>query len=257
MTPRGFDKSTGFSLIELIVVIVILSILATFGVQFILTSTQNYEQSRTRSLLVNTGRQALEQMTRRLRGALPYSVRVTNGNTCLQFLPIAGGGTYLTPVPDAANGALPSATIHVAPHTIDFGQAHWVSIGALAAGEIYGPGGSLQGLSARTTGQLALSGSKTWLRNSINQRFYLLDNPQAFCVVNNQLRFYPDQSIAASAVNLGTPSELMANNVTGIEPFSLTQGSENRNTLVQIGLTIHSGNESVELQQQVMIRNVP
>jgi hypothetical protein len=26
---------------------------------------------------------------------------------------------------------------------------------------------------------------------------------------------------------------------------------------VQIGLTIHSGNESVELQQQVMIRNVP
>jgi MSHA biogenesis protein MshO len=251
------DKSTGFSLIELIVVIVILSILATFGVRFIVTSTQNYEQTRTRALLVNTGRQALEQMTRRLRGALPYSVRLTNSDACIQFLPVAGGGTYLTPVPDHANGALGSETIAVAPHMAEFGTARWVSIGALAAAELYGPGGSLQGLSAHSTNQLALTGSKIWLRNSINRRFYLVDNPQAFCVVNNQLRFYSDQSIAAGAVDLTAPSVLMANHVVSTAPFALTQGSENRNTLVLIQLAVLSGSESLDFQQQVMIRNVP
>lgn len=254
MTGHKQHAASGFSLIELIVVIVILSILAVFGSQFVITTTQNYEQTRTRALLVNTGRQALEQMTRQLRGALPYSVRVINGGNCLQFMPIAGGGIYLTAVPDAANGAPASNSIAVSSHQEEFGNAHWVSIGAMSANEIYGPGASLRALAARSETNLTLSSSFSWQRNSINRRFYLLDNPQAFCVQAGNLNFFSNLNIAAPGFN---DPVLMAQNVTATTPFDLTVGSENRNTIVVIDLDFTSGGETVNFRQQVMIRNVP
>lgn len=257
MRACAHQKHRGFSLIELIVVIVILSILATIGAGFVVSTTQSYEQTRTRALLVNTGRQALERMTRQLRGALPYSVRVTNSGTCVEFMPIAGGGIYLTAVPDTTNGVTASATINVSSHQEEFGNAEWVSIGALSADEIYGPGASSVALSARNVNTLTLASVKSWQRNSINRRFYLLDNPQAFCVVGNQLRFYPNQSISSGSVDLSSNSDLMATSVTADTPFSLSQGSENRNTIVQINLDFNSDPESLDFQQQVMIRNVP
>lgn len=256
MTGHKHHAASGFSLIELIVVIVILSILAVFGSQFVITTTQNYEQTRTRALLVNTGRQALERMSRQLRGALPYSVIATDGNTCIKFMPIAGGGIYLTPVPDSANNASASASIDVTNHLEEFGSARWVSIGALAANEIYAPAPSVVGLAARTGTNLTLAASTSWQRNSINRRFYLLDNAQAFCVVGSQLHFYPNAGMALISVDQSGTFDLMANNVSA-GAFNLTTGTEDRNTIAVINLDFTSGGETVNFQQQVMIRNVP
>src|SRR5690606_15244179 len=262
MKRSGFNKSAGFSLIELIVVIVVLSILATFGAQFIVSSTQNYEQTRTRALLVNTGRQALEQMTRQLRGALPYSVIVTNNNRCLKFLPIAGGGSYLGQVRDQSNQAvLTGGNVATNTHGVEFGTAYYVSIGAMSAQELYETGGSLVVLPApRSLGdvsnQLAI-GNKVWARNSINRRFYLLDRPQAFCIVGTQLRCFPDAGMSLPSVDQGSNSDVMAENISATAPFTLTAGSENRNTIVVINIALTSGEETVDFSQQVMIRNVP
>lgn len=261
MSALGLQKSCagyrGFTLIELIVVLVVLSILAVMGAQFVVSSTQNYEATRTRALLVNTGRAALERMNRQLRGALPYSVQITNGGDCVRFMPIAGGGTYASPVPDAANGAAASASIAVLPHGVEFGSANWVSIGAMSAGELYSGNQSIAALSGRSATSLTLDGAKSWARNSINRRFYLLDNPQAFCVVNNELRFYSNLTRTDANVNTGGDSDLLAKQVNAPTPFALSPESENRNTLVLIDISFVSGGESVEFQQQVMIRNVP
>lgn len=261
MSAPGLQKSCagyrGFTLIELIVVLVVLSILAVMGAQFVVSSTQNYEATRTRALLVNTGRAALERMNRQLRGALPYSVQITNGGNCVRFMPIAGGGIYSSPVPDVANAAAASASIAVLPHGVEFGSANWVSIGAMSAGELYSGNQSIAGLSGRSATNLTLGGAKVWARNSINRRFYLLDNPQAFCVAANQLRFYPNLNRTDANVDLTGNFDLMAAQVNAPAPFSLSPGSENRNTLVFIDISFVSGGESVEFQQQVMIRNVP
>lgn len=255
----------GFTLIEMIAVIVVLAILATLGGQFVVESTKSYQSTQTRSRLINTGRQALERMSRQVRAALPYSVRLTNGNMCLEFMPIASGGNYLDYVPDSVNGATSKTTLSVSPHTIDFGNAVYVSIGAMDSSELYGASPSSRvSLTSRTANQLNFSPARGWLRNSINKRFYLLDKPQAFCVVNNQLRFYSDQDAAASDVNTASSYSVLAENVAGTTaPFALTAGSENRNTIVQFSITfgqgssISSSTDSIAMNHSVMIRNVP
>lgn len=258
---RRLTTYQGFTLIELITVVVILSIVAVIGSQFVVSSTQNYESTRTRALLVNTSRQAMEQMTRQLRIALPYSVVPSAGGQCIKFMPIAAGGNYVEPVPDAANGAAARATISVSPFSIEYGSARFVSIGALASTELYAAtAGSLATLSATGAGTITLASPKRWLRNSINRRFYLLDNPGAFCVVGTQLRFYPNQSATTATVNTAAPFELMAENVrplVSLSPFELSAGSENRNALVMINLAFFHGAEQVDFRQEVMIRNVP
>lgn len=269
----GFKKSSsGFTLIEMIAVIVILSILAAMGGTFVVESTKSYQSSQTRTRLVNIGRQAIERMSRQLRIALPYSVRLTNSNQCIEFMPIASGGSYLglkntsngtysSYLPDLLNGGAALASLDVSPHSIDFGTAQFVSVGAMAANEVYGVNpGSRAALSSRTATQLTLSSAKIWQRNSLNKRFYLLNNPQAFCVINNELRFYDNQDATAVAnpeVNLGSTYSLLADNVTATTPFSLTAGSENRNTIVQINIAFAHKAESVSFNHSVMIRNVP
>lgn len=255
----GQKNSAGFTLVELIAVVVILSIVAVMGTQFVVSSTVNYETTRTRALLVNTGRQSLEQMSRQLRIALPYSAVTSAAGQCIKFMPIAAGGNYLA---DETTGSeLGGAVIPVSPHAIEYGTASWVSIGALASNEIYSSSpASLAALASRTPSSLTLTAPKSWPRKSINRRFYLLNNPQAFCLIGNELRFYENQSVTTTAVDLTANFALMAENVVAIAagpPFVLSGASEHRNALVQINLGFRSGSEQVDFGQQVMIRNVP
>ncbi|MDO8345730.1 MAG: prepilin-type N-terminal cleavage/methylation domain-containing protein [Cellvibrio sp.] len=253
--PNNGKPAAGFTLIELIVVIVLLSVLASIGTGFIVSTTEAYQRTQTRALLVNTSRQALERMTRQLRIALPYSVRVTNGGNCLEFMPIAAGGNYFSPVPDDENLAAAAQTIDASPISIDFGAALHVTIGAMSAAEIYGAtAASREGYAS---GNITLSAAKRWRRNSINRRYYLLDNPQAFCVVGNELRFYDGIGIADANVNVAGAHSIIARNINSTAPFALASGSANRNTAITISLDFSSGGETINYSQQVLIRNVP
>lgn len=245
----------GFTLVELIAVMVILSIIATIGVGFVVRATESYQSTQTRALLVNTARQSIERMTRQLRGALPYSVRLTNSDQCLQFMPIAAGGNYFEPVPDQQNNAAPSASVIASPVVVDFGTARYVAIGAMSADEIYGP--APLSLATYAGGALTLASAKRWLRNSINKRFYLLDNAQAFCLVGNELRFYHGITPQVTNVNLTDDFDILARDVSSGSPFQLASGSENRSARVTIALDFTRGGETVNYTQRVLIRNVP
>lgn len=268
---KGISPS-GFTLIELIAVIVILSILATIGTGFVVKTTEAYQRTQTRALLVNTSRQALERMTRQLRIALPYSVKIVNSDYCIKFLPIAGGGTYIDgnpatpmsdPVPDIINNAPATSQILASPPVIDFGAPLYVAIGAMEDKELYEISNpSITGYGGYNSDRLQLSPARQWQRNSINKRYYLIDNPQAFCVVANELRFYEGINLNATDVNLLSAYSIIARNISVVnslnpKPFSLEAGSENRRTQVKIELIFSSGGESITFDQGVFIRNVP
>lgn len=257
LLPR---RQTGFTLIELITVIVVLALVAVIGTGFIVSATDSYQTTQTRAALVNTGRQALERMTRQLRGALPYSVRTTNDGNCVQFMPVAGGGFYREAAPDQANNVADHGHIDTTPTPAeaDFGTAEYVSIGAMDSNELYGSSPeSLAEITSRTSTRVNFDDRK-WQRNSLSRRFYLLDSPEAFCVFGGQLRFYPNQEVTAGSVDTSSGYDLLARNAESAGTlFALSQASENRNVILEMNIGFTEGGESITFQQEVLIRNVP
>ena len=99
---QNIRKSNGFSLIELIVVIVILGILATGISTFISFGTQVYTDATDREKIISSARFAIERLNREIRTAVPNSIRINdNGSTgiitakqCIEFTPIVLSTIY-------------------------------------------------------------------------------------------------------------------------------------------------------------------
>ncbi len=73
-------KQNGFTLVELIVVIVITGILSTFLVQFILLPIQSYSDVARRTRLVDIANTVIEKIRLDVREALPNSLRIGDCN---------------------------------------------------------------------------------------------------------------------------------------------------------------------------------
>lgn len=94
--PRIKILHKGFTLIELVVVIVLTGILAGVLFTIIRGPLQAYVQVQSRVTLVDIIETALQRMTREIRLALPYSVRANSpgGLQAVEFLRTLDGGRY-------------------------------------------------------------------------------------------------------------------------------------------------------------------
>ena len=95
-------RARGFTLVELVMVILLLGVMATFSSQFIGIGTQIYGDASRREQLMSDARFAMERLNREVRDAVPGSVRVEDEGggaqeqgACLRFWPIATAGRYL------------------------------------------------------------------------------------------------------------------------------------------------------------------
>ena len=96
----------GFTLVEMIVVIVITGIVAAAVAVFIRAPVQGYVDLVARAELADEADTAVRRISREVRRALPNSVRLTSagGNNYLEFLLTSTGGRYLTDSDDTALG---------------------------------------------------------------------------------------------------------------------------------------------------------
>ncbi len=266
---QNSGRQRGFTLIELVMVMVILSLVAAMGTQFIVTSSEMYRDTTERAKVITRGRQAIERISRQIQVALPNSIRVSASGRCIEFLPIVGASNYDGEVADASNGAPPTASVDTAPFDLDMGSAEYAAIGALSINELYvaapdsivslGPIGS-SGITS-----VNISPAHTFARNSVSKRIFIVDNPNRFCVNGgDELRFYSGYGLPTNAgaglsdaeINAGT---LMAERVEldGERPFSLSNATESRNALVQLEIPFRQGMNRVVLDHRILVRNVP
>jgi MSHA biogenesis protein MshO len=94
---RPYSKSQrGFTLVEMIVVIVITGIIGGMVAVFIRAPVQGYADSARRAEMTDIADTALRRIGRDLRTAVPNSVRipVAAGSTYIEFIPTRDGGRY-------------------------------------------------------------------------------------------------------------------------------------------------------------------
>jgi MSHA biogenesis protein MshO len=252
----------GFTLVELITVMVILGVLASFSATFVVSVMRSAADVSQKNRLLSNSQLATEYMIRRLRNALPFSLRVLNEGACVQFMPIVASGLYMDVLPSDANGAFATGSftpITVSPFLVAGGSADYLAIAANNSDELYGAiTESLASIDTVTTNTITLDDDKRWLRNSINQRFYIVETPSAFCVFNEELRLYRNVSVSNILVDPNSDYDLLSLSVNPLnDPFTISSAVEDRNIRMTASLVFFEGSHRMESIKQVVVRNVP
>jgi len=89
----------GFTLVELIMVIVIMGVIGGMVAVFMKSPIDAYMDSSRRAALTDVADTTVRRVARDIRKALPNSLRVptaTPANSCLEFIPTKTGGRYRT-----------------------------------------------------------------------------------------------------------------------------------------------------------------
>lgn len=266
-------RSKGFTLIELIIVIVLLAIIGTFSFRFIGLGADVYRDTSARDQLVSQSRFALERLSRELRNALPLSVRVYDNNRCIQYVPILTSGEYLE-VPTTANPGDTVTAIAPLERRTPLSPSRHLVIFNTQTSTIYDDSGQRYLIADRQLSgstiefELTTSSSDPIEFNNVgpSRRYYEVGPPVSWCYLpdNGQLRRYQSANFTAAEPLVQTVSSgsLMAEHVSNNASELLFEVenvvlSQNNLVLIDIEFTRDDAAEALNLLYEVHIPNVP
>ncbi len=269
-------KQRGFTLVELVMVIVITGAIAASVVVFLKPAIDSYFDTRRRADLTDIADTALRRVAKDIRGAVPNSVRSVS-STCFQLVPTIAGGRYRT-APDTVNGGSEFVDTSVATGAFDvlssLGQTpasgDWVVIGNQNSADVY-TGVSRGAISAVTT-PAATAGVARIAFNPVVQ-FPLGSDSGRFVVVPNaeQTVFYSCvgntlyRTTAAFAANQAATCALTSGAVVATDVatagctfvYDPNQGATQQGGFVWMQLNLSRSGENVSLAHGVHVDNVP
>ncbi len=123
---------SGFTLVEMIIVIVITGIIGGIVAIFIKAPVQGYVDSARRAELTDIADTALRRMARDLRIAVPNSVRFSNCTApCVEFIPTKDGGRYRADITgDVLNFGTADASFDIVGSPITFATSDFIVVGS-------------------------------------------------------------------------------------------------------------------------------
>ncbi|MFI3199255.1 MAG: type II secretion system protein [Methylococcaceae bacterium] len=280
MTPH--KSHGGFTLIELVMVMVIVGILASLTTQLITLPVKSYLDLQRRTTLVDTADSALRHIQRDIRQALPNSVRITGGGSVIELLHTIDGGRYRkasatsngsTPLPpDAGCGSLTADVLN-----IPFSDDCFEVMGTLStfkptdtpmylvvfntgdsAGNAY-TGNNLATLTPSTNPKIIKFISFAFPLASPNQHFFIVDTSITYACINKQLLRYDFYAITENQPDPPTAvtGQVQADKIASCQ-FTYAPGTTARSGLVTLEMTLtDETGESVQLLHQVHVDNLP
>ncbi|HET6725126.1 MAG TPA: prepilin-type N-terminal cleavage/methylation domain-containing protein [Gammaproteobacteria bacterium] len=274
---------SGFTLIEIIVVIIVLGILGAISVTFINYTVDGYVAQTRRAALVDDTTLVLSRMARDIRSALPNSVRVDPANHAIELLHVCAAGRYRDgPGSSGANnysgaqyrlqfnraddqfniaGTLdacnPAAT-HAVVYNIGIAGADAYSVGGTP--NVITPDGTTIAIDdAPPEAHITLAPAFQFKYQSPGQRIYFINTPISWACdpASNTLTRYSGYPInAAQSIPAAAFGALATNDVAGCN-FQYTAGTTQRAGVATLSLTLTRDGESVRLLDQVHVVNAP
>ncbi|MFT2092266.1 type II secretion system protein J [Paraglaciecola sp. 2405UD69-4] len=286
-------KNKGFTLIELITVIIVLGIVSVGLSSFIRTGLGIYTDAKEREQVLTESRFVVERLNREIRGAIPNSIRVatnsSNSIQCIEFVPAAWVSFYTT-LPVLPDSASTMKTVEVANNP----ENYTFSIGDFAvvyptmdaddaddndfndSADVYdlsrnkrkailscdNGNGEACNISDGTefTSEFTVSGA--FADYSPASRVYFVNHAISYCAHSNgniyriQDTINPSQTIYNSGVLMAENLKNDFNNANE-RPFTIYAATLSRNSLVQLLLTFENNEEVINYSNEVHIPNVP
>ena len=291
---RNTARQHGFTLVELIMVIVIIGVIGGMVAVFMKAPIDAYLDSGRRAALTDVADTVVRRIARDLQGSLPNSIRTSNTggatpNNCVQFIPTRTGGRYRATGAGrldftAGSSAFNMLGINAGPIPAD----QWIvpgdvivvyNLGFAPANAYTGGNTAIVGGAAPSPDPAALiettiplTSTVTFPLESASKRFHVVPGAERVvsyeCIGSDLRRATSNVFPATATCPLASPTtvSIIANNVacttTGTTTgtwFNYTGSDLQRNALVSMGLTIRdsSGTESITLQHEVHVSNTP
>ncbi len=256
----------GFTLVEMIVVIVVTAIVGTLVAVFLRGPVEGYVAQDRRARLTDTADTALRRMGRDIRLALPNSARVTQvgGTVYLEFLLTRSGGRYRADGGgDILDFIATDIGFDVIGPTLPMQAGDSIAVYNLGiSGADAWAGDTLAAYTGATgnVSHIAIAAKKFPL-DSPGHRFQVVEGPVSYVcdpVAGTLTRFwgYAINATQLTAFAATVPRALLARDVSACT-IDYQPGATERNGLVSIALQLSQAGERVRLYAATLVSNQP
>lgn len=261
-------RTGGFTLIELIIVIVLLSIVSIFTFQIIGFSGQVFSDSVARDRLAAQSRFAIERLSRELNNALPRSIRTLDSGNCIEYLPIVTSSEYFS-YPSPSNTGQPLYGVRPLDRLTPYGPPR--SIALYATDDVYQANAQIYRIDTTAVVDSGNSIEYSFIDATASfsdigpvNRYYVVAEPITWCyrVADGALVRYSGYQRGTSyttASSVDTMAENLDNSANGVTPFRVSDAILTRNNLILIDWVFRSAvtEEPLNAVYEVHVPNVP
>lgn len=252
-------KQFGFTLVELVIVIILLGVVGTFSSRFISSNVSLYQISANQNERLNDARFVLNRMSKELESAIAFSVKVDG--SCMSFAPFTAAGQYLNSVagqtsidlimdPLSRSGSRAVSTFinqRLSIQTLNADDFYQSVSGSIVTINSYVASGA-----NGTQAQIGLD-SALAMDSSVS-RYFIFDRQVRYCLENSNSDLFRYETVGTGAET----RTLMMSDLSADSSMSLTAASQFSNAILELNFNflLRDGSE-IKFEHQVVMTNVP